>query len=80
MYTPYPGYRQLPNPNPNPQPSDVSASVAAATRAPCFWSDKETEFCLLMIKELSMTGSLDWRKHQNAVPFKSVSLVSADIR
>lgn len=42
-----------------PLPSDTSAKQTwlGATRAPRFWGDKDTEFCLSVMKELNITGS-----------------------
>lgn len=41
-------------------------------RASYFWSDKETKFCLSVMKELNIIGSLDKRKPQNADLCKSI--------
>lgn len=42
------------------------------TSASYFWSNTEPEFCLSVIKELNIIGSLDGRKHRIANQIKSV--------
>lgn len=46
-------------------------SNSCQLRASYFWSDKETKFCLSVMKE-SNIGSLDKRKQQNADLCKSI--------